>query len=214
MDPKSWGLYALPLSVCSVVLDFPPLLLGSATTALILKLLWRSCLSLFFRTHKPCQSTNPTHAVLCLGTDACLGLPLAKGIDGLPCEVHDPIRAVDLFPPGATLLGLPGNIRQGAGHLPARGFGVTREHDHGVPTLFQLAAESTADQACRTGHNHAFRVFHRTPILSWSTAGTYGMMNTAVFRTGRGTVTSFLGSGPVLPPISYFISMLLSQISW
>ena len=83
-------------------------------------------------------------------------------IDGLPCEVHDPVRAVDLFPPGATLLGLPGNIRQGAGHLPARGFGVTREHDHGVPTPLQLAAESTTDQACRTGHNHAFRVFHRT----------------------------------------------------
>src|SRR5438132_1411310 len=102
---------------------------------------------------------------------SALGLPLAKGIDGLPCEVHDPIRAVDLFPPGATLQGLPGNICQGAGHLPARGFGVTREHDHGVPTPLQLAAESTADQACRTGHNHAFRVFHRTPFLSWSTAG-------------------------------------------
>src|SRR5258708_39425939 len=56
MDPKSWRLYALPLSVCSVVLDFPPLLLGCATTALILKLLWRSCLSLFSRTHKPCPS--------------------------------------------------------------------------------------------------------------------------------------------------------------
>src|SRR6266700_1204310 len=53
MDPKSWRLYAIPLSVCSVVLDFPPLLLGCATTAPILKLLWRSCLSLFFRTHKP-----------------------------------------------------------------------------------------------------------------------------------------------------------------
>ena len=56
MDPKSWRLYAIPLSVCSVVLDFPPLLLGCATTALILKLLWRSCLSLFFRTHKPCTA--------------------------------------------------------------------------------------------------------------------------------------------------------------
>src|SRR6266436_2387754 len=36
-------------------------------------------------------------------------------------------------------------------------------------------------------------------------ARTYGMMNTAVFRTGRGTVMSFLGSGPVLPPISFSI---------
>src|SRR5438876_12314571 len=53
MDPKSWRLYAIPLSVCSVVLDFPPLLLGCATTAPILTRLWRSCLFLFLRTHKP-----------------------------------------------------------------------------------------------------------------------------------------------------------------
>src|SRR5260370_33093093 len=63
MDPKSWRLYALPLSVCSVVLDFPPLLLGCATTALILKLLWRSCLSLFFRTHKPCAGVSACHSL-------------------------------------------------------------------------------------------------------------------------------------------------------
>src|SRR5439155_15954784 len=53
MDPKSWRLYAIPWSVCSVVLDFPPLLLACATIARILKRLWRSCLSLFLRTHKP-----------------------------------------------------------------------------------------------------------------------------------------------------------------
>src|SRR5207247_5868863 len=53
MDPKSWRLYAIPWSVCSVVLDFPPLLLACATIARILKRLWRSCLSLSLRTHKP-----------------------------------------------------------------------------------------------------------------------------------------------------------------
>src|SRR2546428_13986285 len=64
MDPKSWRLYAIPWSVCSVVLDFPPLLLACATIALILKRLWRSCLSLFFRTHKPCageEKLTSTH---------------------------------------------------------------------------------------------------------------------------------------------------------
>src|SRR5260221_12587415 len=86
--------------------------------------------------------------------------------------MDSPARCTTPYAPSiCSLQGLPGNIRQGAGHLPARGFGVTREHDHGVPTPLQLAAESTADQACRTGHNHAFRVFHRTPFLSWSTAG-------------------------------------------
>jgi hypothetical protein len=46
MDPKSWQHYAIPSSVCSVTLAFPPSPLGCATTARILKLLWRFCLSL------------------------------------------------------------------------------------------------------------------------------------------------------------------------
>src|SRR5258708_16749176 len=87
MDPKSWRLYALPLSVCSVVLDFPPLLLGCATTALILKLLWRSCLSLFFRTHKPwgrCKHPRPSphhprpYARLARGDGSVHGLTVAQ----------------------------------------------------------------------------------------------------------------------------------------
>ena len=53
MDLKSWRLYAIPPSVCFAVLDFPPLLLVYATTVFILKPLCRSCLLLFFRTHKP-----------------------------------------------------------------------------------------------------------------------------------------------------------------
>src|SRR5437016_14628352 len=54
MDLKSWRLYVIPPSVCFAVLVSPPLLLVYATTVFILKPLWRSCLLLFFRTHKPC----------------------------------------------------------------------------------------------------------------------------------------------------------------
>src|ERR1039457_2548171 len=53
MDQKLWPPYALLLSVCFVTLAFPLLLLGCVTTVPILKPLWRSCLSLFLRTHKP-----------------------------------------------------------------------------------------------------------------------------------------------------------------
>jgi hypothetical protein len=54
MDLKSWRRYVIPPSVCFAVLVFPPLLLACATTVFILKPLWRSCLLLFFSTHKPC----------------------------------------------------------------------------------------------------------------------------------------------------------------
>jgi hypothetical protein len=115
----------------------------------------------------------------------------------------------------ANQIGYPSSLSTSIVHFISFSDGVTfRTYQIAERGLQYCKLELVAEVEGFPGHdaptvNDGLRFFPGAPP-----AGTYGMMNTAVFRTGRGTVTSFLGSGPVLPPISYFISIMLSLISW